>query len=204
MYKDFFKRIFDLTLSVAGFLVLLPVFLMIYLVLLFVNKGSPIFIQPRPGRKEKVFNIMKFKTMTDEKGEDGKLLPDDMRTTLFGKFLRKTSLDEIPQLLNVIKGDMSLVGPRPLRVRYLPYYTKEESIRHTVRPGITGLAQVSGRNAINWDDKLQKDVYYVKNLSFWLDLSILLKTVKKVFDSSDINLDNSEDALDSYRSFVNP
>ncbi|MEX0289658.1 MAG: sugar transferase [Flavobacteriaceae bacterium] len=203
MYKHFLKRVIDLVLSVTGFLFLIPIFIIIYIVLIFVNRGNPIFLQPRPGRKEKVFNIMKFKTMTDEKGSDGKLLPDDLRLTLFGKFLRKTSLDEIPQLLNVIKGDMSLVGPRPLRVRYLPYYTTEESIRHTVRPGITGLAQVSGRNAINWDDKLQKDVDYVKNLTLWLDIKILLKTVKKVFDSSDINLDNSEDALDTYRSLVN-
>ena len=203
MYKNLLKRVIDLGLSAIGFLILLPLFIIIYIVLIYSNKGKPIFLQPRPGKGERVFNIMKFKTMTDEKGEDGKLLPDDARLTIFGKFLRKTSLDEIPQLLNVIIGDMSLVGPRPLRVRYLPYYTEEESIRHTVRPGITGLAQVSGRNAIDWDNKLQKDIYYVKNLSLWLDIKILLKTIKKIFDQSDINLDNSEDALDTYRTLVN-
>lgn len=144
---------------------------------------------------------MKFKTMTDKKGKDGKLLPDEDRLTGFGEFLRKTSLDEIPQLFNVIKGDMSLVGPRPLRVRYLPYYTKEEQIRHTVRPGITGLAQVSGRNSINWDQKLEKDIEYVQNLTFINDFIILLKTVKKVFKTNkeEIVIDLEFDSLDEYR-----
>ena len=204
MYKNFLKRVIDLVLSLLGFLILLPVFFIILVVLSFINKGKPIFLQPRPGKNERVFNIMKFKTMTDERDKEGKLLPDDVRLTIFGKFLRKTSLDEIPQLLNVIIGDMSLVGPRPLRVRYLPYYTKLERIRHTIRPGITGLAQVSGRNAINWDEKLKKDIFYVENLSIWLDIRILLLTVKKIFDQSDINLDNSEDSLDTYRSLINP
>lgn len=204
MYSKFLKRILDLVLSLLGFIILLPIFLIIYAVLSFINKGKPIFLQPRPGKNERIFNIMKFKTMTDASDDNGKLLPDDLRLTGFGKFLRKTSFDEIPQLLNVMRGDMSLVGPRPLRVRYLPYYTQEERIRHTVRPGITGLAQVSGRNAINWDEKLRKDILYVEDLSLWLDIKILLMTVKKIFDPSDINLDNSEDSLDSYRSLIKP
>ena len=189
MYKVFFKRVLDLILSILGFTVLFPVFVLIWAILLFVNKGKPFFLQPRPGKNERIFNILKFKTMTDKKGEDGKLLPDELRVTKFGTFLRKSSLDEIPQLLSIIKGDMSLVGPRPLRVRYLPYYTKEEQIRHTVRPGITGLAQISGRNNLDWDTRLQKDIEYVKNLSFALDLKIIFQTAIKVISRKDVALD---------------
>ncbi len=202
IYSPHLKRILDLVLASIGFLVLLPIFVLIYTILIFTNKGKPIFLQRRPGKNEKIFHIMKFKTMSDTKNTDGNLLPDAERLTKTGDFLRKTSLDEIPQLLNVIKGDMSLVGPRPLRVRYLPYYTKKESIRHTIKPGITGLAQVSGRNSINWDNKLAKDIKYVENISFWIDLKILLKTVKKVLKTSDseIILDEEMNALDEYRS----
>ena len=153
-----------------------------------ITKQSPLFFQERPGKGEKVFRIMKFKTMTDARDIDGNFLPDKERVTKLGNFMRRFSLDEIPQLINVIKGDMSLIGPRPLRVHYLPYYTEKEKLRHTVRPGITGLAQVSGRNAISWDEKLEKDVEYVENLSFLLDIKILLKTAQKVLKGSDVIL----------------
>lgn len=189
VYKVFFKRVLDLILSILGFAVLFPVFVLIWTILLFVNKGKPFFLQPRPGKNERIFNILKFKTMTDKKDANGKLLPDELRVTKFGTFLRKSSLDEIPQLLSIIKGDMSLVGPRPLRVRYLPYYTKEEQIRHTVRPGVTGLAQISGRNNLDWDTRLQKDIEYVKNLSFALDLKIIFQTAIKVISRKDVALD---------------
>ncbi|MDO5980473.1 sugar transferase [Flavivirga spongiicola] len=181
MYKNFFKRIIDFFLAFTGLIVLSPIGIIVYLILLFINKGNPFFYQRRPGKDEKIFNIIKFKSMTDKKDENGILLPDADRVTKFGTFIRKTSLDEIPQLINIIKGDMSLIGPRPLRVRYLPYYTTEEKIRHTVKPGVTGLAQISGRNLLNWDDKLAKDVEYVKKLSFSNDVSIFFKTIRKVF-----------------------
>ncbi|WP_349351018.1 MULTISPECIES: sugar transferase [unclassified Flagellimonas] len=189
MYSLFFKRVLDFVLAVFGFIVLFPIFLVIWVILLFVNNGKPFFLQPRPGKDEKIFSIIKFKSMTDKTDKNGKLLPDELRVTKFGTFLRKSSLDEIPQLLSIIKGDMSLIGPRPLRVRYLPYYTKEESIRHTVRPGVTGLAQISGRNLLDWDTRLQKDIEYVKNLSFALDMKILFKTALKVLLRKDVALD---------------
>ncbi|MEO0902270.1 MAG: sugar transferase, partial [Bacteroidota bacterium] len=155
------------------------------------NGGSPFFTQSRPGLNEKVFRLIKLKSMNDKKDAEGNLLPDEVRLTKTGNFLRKTSLDEIPQLLNVIKGDMSLVGPRPLRVHYLPYYTEREAIRHTVRPGITGLAQVSGRNSVDWDEKLELDAQYVDQLSFAFDFKILLKTFVKIFKSSEVILDDT-------------
>lgn len=189
MYKLFFKRVLDFVLAVFGFVLLFPIFLVIWVILLFVNNGKPFFLQPRPGKDEKIFSIIKFKSMTDKTDENGKLLPDELRVTKFGTFLRKSSLDEIPQLLSIIKGDMSLIGPRPLRVRYLPYYTEEENIRHTVRPGVTGLAQISGRSLLDWDTRLQKDIEYVKNLSFALDLKILFKTALKVLLRKDVALD---------------
>tara|TARA_E500000318_G_C3553190_1_gene209913 strand:+ start:508 stop:1134 length:627 start_codon:yes stop_codon:yes gene_type:complete len=189
MYKLFFKRVLDFVLAVFGFVLLFPIFLVIWVILLFVNNGKPFFLQPRPGKDEKIFSIIKFKSMTDKTDENGKLLPDELRVTKFGTFLRKSSLDEIPQLLSIIKGDMSLIGPRPLRVRYLPYYTEEENLRHTVRPGITGLAQISGRSLLDWDTRLQKDIEYVKNLSFALDLKILFKTALKVLLRKDVALD---------------
>ncbi|QDO94300.1 sugar transferase [Formosa sediminum] len=198
MYKNVFKRVIDLSASLIGFIILLPIFLLVTLILLITN-GQPFFFQSRPGKNEKVFRIMKFKSMSDKKDKNGKLLPDAERVTTLGIFIRKFSLDEIPQLLNVIKGDMSLIGPRPLLVKYLPYYTEEEKIRHTVRPGITGLAQISGRNSIGWDDKLAKDIEYVKNLSFKTDLIILFKTVEKVVKGSDINLSPDELDFDEYR-----
>ncbi|RDY57580.1 sugar transferase [Flagellimonas nanhaiensis] len=201
MYRNVFKRIIDFVGACCGFIVLFPIFFLVYIMLFFTNKKQPFYRQQRPGKNEKVFEIIKFKSMSDATDASGKLLPDAERLTRIGNFLRKSSLDEIPQLINVIKGDMSLVGPRPLRVRYLPFYTQEEKIRHTVKPGITGLAQVSGRNKLNWDQKLALDVAYVKKLNLWLDFVILLKTVKKIFHTADdeIVVDLEMDALDTYR-----
>ncbi|MFV9551009.1 sugar transferase [Algibacter sp. PT7-4] len=181
MYKCFFKRLFDLIISTIGIIFLFPVGLLVYFVLLYINNGKPFFYQKRPGKNEIIFKIIKFKSMTDKKDEKGKLLPDEERVTKFGTFIRKTSLDEIPQLINIIKGDMSLIGPRPLRVRYLPYYSEKEKIRHTVRPGVTGLAQISGRNLLSWDNKLALDVEYVENISFLNDIKIFFKTIRKIF-----------------------
>ncbi len=182
MYQIYFKRFLDFCISLVGFLALFPFFLIISALLAFKNKGSgAFFFQQRPGKDGKIFKVVKFKTMTDERDRDGNLLPDDKRLTKVGKFVRSTSLDEIPQLINVIKGDMSLVGPRPLLVQYLPLYSKEQARRHEVRPGITGWAQVNGRNAISWKQKFEYDVWYVDNMSFWLDVKILFLTVKKVF-----------------------
>ena len=181
MYKNFFKRLFDLTAAVVGFLLISPVFLIVMVGLYFANKGKPFFFQLRPGKDERLFQIIKFKTMTDGKDAAGNLLPDAQRLTALGSFVRKTSLDEIPQLLNVIKGDMSLIGPRPLLPEYLPYYSELQKRRHEVRPGITGWAQINGRNAISWDQKFEYDVWYVNQLSLALDVKILISTVKKVF-----------------------
>lgn len=186
MYKYFFKRLLDFTLSLMGFLVLSPFFLLVMIFLFFANEGKPFFFQVRPGKNEKLFKIIKFKTMNDKKDADGKLLPDKDRLTKVGSFVRKTSLDEIPQLLNVIKGDMSLIGPRPLLPAYLPYYTEREKLRHTVRPGITGLAQVNGRNSLKWDDRLELDAKYVENISFSNDIHIIFKTIENVIKRKDI------------------
>jgi len=186
MYKLFFKRIVDFIGALILLICLLPVFILVTIILFISLKKNPFFVQKRPGKDCKTFSILKFKSMTDETDIIGNLLPDDMRITKLGAFLRKSSLDEIPQLLNVLKGDMSFIGPRPLLIRYLPYYTQEENLRHSVRPGITGLAQVSGRNYIEWDKKIQFDVDYVKKMSFLLDFKILLKTFIKVATSSDV------------------
>lgn len=183
-------------LSLVGFLILTPITAIVFVALLFINKGKPIFLQQRPGKNEKIFSIIKFKTMGDGKDPNGDLLPDEERITRFGTFLRKTSLDEIPQLINIIKGDMSLIGPRPLKVSYLPYYTTKESIRHSVRPGITGLAQISGRSLLEWDERLQKDIEYVENLSFGLDCKILVQTFLKVVTAKDVALDSESGIID--------
>lgn len=180
MYKNFFKRLFDLSAAVVGFLLISPIFLIALVGLYLANKGKPFFFQLRPGKDERLFQIIKFKTMTDGKDATGNLLPDAERLTALGSFVRKTSLDEIPQLLNVIKGDMSLIGPRPLLPQYLPLYNAVQKKRHEVRPGITGWAQVNGRNAISWEQKFEYDVWYTQNLSFLLDIKILFLTVKKV------------------------
>lgn len=180
MYKLFFKRIIDLLVSIFGLIIISPIFILVLIGLTIANSGKPFFFQKRPGKNGKVFSIIKFKTMNDKRGNDGELLPDSERLTKIGSFVRKTSLDEIPQLLNVFKGDMSLIGPRPLLVQYLPLYNEHQSRRHEVRPGITGWAQVNGRNAISWKQKFDFDVWYVDHLSFSLDLKILYLTVLKV------------------------
>lgn len=181
------KRCFDFCIALLALLALLPVFFFVS-ILIYYKLGAPIiFIQERPGLDKKVFKMMKFRTMLNNFDKDGVVLPDEQRMTKFGSFLRSSSLDELPGLLNVLKGDMSLVGPRPLLVEYLPLYTKEQARRHDVRPGITGWAQVNGRNAISWDDKFILDVWYVDNRSIWLDMKILLMTVKKVFFREGIN-----------------
>ncbi len=187
MYADFFKRFLDLLLSLVGFMFALPVFMLVCGLLAVANSGSVFFVQPRPGRNGRIFRIIKFKTMNDKKDSQGQLLPDSVRLTPIGSFVRKTSLDEIPQLLNVIKGDMSLIGPRPLLVEYLPLYSVEQARRHEVRPGITGWAQVNGRNAISWEEKFKLDVWYVDNLSLSLDARILLLTIFKVLRSDGIS-----------------
>lgn len=180
MYKHYFKSILDFVLAIIGFSIVLPFFLITTLFLAIANNGSPFFIQKRPGYKGKVFSIIKFKTMNDKKDNEGNLLSDAERLTIIGKFVRKTSLDEIPQLLNVIKGDMSLVGPRPLLIQYLPLYSSFQNRRHEVKPGITGWAQVNGRNAIDWPTKFKYDVWYVDNVSFLVDIKIVFLTLKKV------------------------
>lgn len=181
MYRAVFKRLFDVVVSLIA-LALFWWLLILITILVRVKLGSPvIFKQERPGKNEKIFNLIKFRTMTDARDEDGNLLPDTVRLTKFGRILRSTSLDELPELINILKGDMSLVGPRPLAVSYLPYYTDKERHRHDVRPGLTGLAQVSGRNAISWDEKFRYDLDYVDNLTFINDIKILFLTVKKVF-----------------------
>ena len=191
MYRTFFKRIIDFLASLVGVLVTLPVLLVVAVALAIQNNGKPFFIQRRPGKDGKIFRIFKFKTMTDARDENGKLLPDEQRLTAMGKFVRKTSLDEIPQLFNVLLGQMSLIGPRPLLPDYLHLYNDFQKRRHDVKPGITGWAQVNGRNAISWDRKFELDVWYVDNLSFALDVKILLMTVKKVIKSEGINPENA-------------
>jgi lipopolysaccharide/colanic/teichoic acid biosynthesis glycosyltransferase len=188
MYKRFFKRFLDVTLSVAGLVILSPVFVAVTVLLFMVNKGKPFFTQLRPGRHGKIFKIIKFKTMNDKRDAAGNLLSDTERLTSVGRFVRKTSLDEIPQLINVIIGDMSLIGPRPLLAKYLPYYTEREKLRHSVRPGITGWAQVNGRNMIDWDERLELDVTYVEQLSFKLDIEIFFRTIINVVISKNLTV----------------
>lgn len=181
MYKHFFKRLFDLIIACIAFVLLLPIFILVTISLYFANGGKPFFFQQRPGKDENVFSIIKFKTMNDKKDASGHLLPDAQRLTAIGSFVRKTSLDEIPQLLNVIMGQMSLIGPRPLLVQYLSIYNPSQKRRHSIRPGITGWAQINGRNAISWKQKFEYDIWYVDNLSFILDIKIIFLTIKKVF-----------------------
>lgn len=196
MYKRYIKRFLDVILSATALILLSPVLLSVAL-LVRIKLGSPvIFHQERPGKDEKIFTLCKFRTMTDERDSSGELLADSVRLTGFGKFLRSTSLDELPELWNILKGDMSLIGPRPLLVGYLPYYTEKEKLRHSVRPGLTGLAQVSGRNFISWDNRLAKDVEYVENLSFLMDLKILWKTVTVVLKREDVAA--ASDAVECY------
>lgn len=191
MYNFFLKRILDLLSATIGIILLSPIFILITIGLYFANQGKPFFFQIRPGKKERLFKIIKFKTMNDKKDSNGNLLSDSERLTKIGSFVRKTSLDEIPQLINVLKGDMSLVGPRPLLPQYLPLYNDFQNRRHEVKPGITGWAQVNGRNAIGWEQKFEYDVWYVDRVSFGLDLQILFKTFLKVIKSDGISSDAS-------------
>lgn len=187
MYQKYIKRLLDIVLSLIAIIITLPIFLIIgILVLIFIGKPV-LFRQKRPGKNEKIFTMYKFRTMTNKKDKDGNLLPDELRLTKLGKILRKTSLDEIPEFINILKGDMSFVGPRPLLVEYLPYYTEKEHHRHDVRPGLTGLAQVSGRNLLNWEARFSKDIEYVNNITFMNDLKIIFKTISIVLKREGIN-----------------
>lgn len=189
MYAHFFKRFFDFWISLIALICISPILLVITIWLHFANKGAgAFFFQERPGKDGKIFKVIKFKSMTDERDSEGKLLPDKDRITTVGKIVRKTSLDEFPQLFNVLKGDMALIGPRPLLVEYLPYYTEREQSRHTVRPGISGWAQCHGRNNLSWDEKLAFDVYYVEHLSLGMDLRIIFTTIKNVLGGKDVNV----------------
>ena len=191
MYAKYVKRMLDFLIALVGLAVASPI-LLIVAVLVRTKLGSPVlFTQERPGKDEKIFKLYKFRSMSDARDEQGNLLPDKDRLTPFGKMLRATSLDELPELFNILKGDMSLIGPRPLLVSYLPWYTEREQLRHTVRPGLTGLAQVSGRNSLVWDKRLEKDVEYVEHLSFMMDLKILFMTVKKVVCKDDVAEDTN-------------
>lgn len=192
MYGNFIKPLFDFIISCIAFLMLSPIFVVLTLLLTIANKGSPFFIQPRVGRNDQIFTIIKFRTMNNLKDDQGHLLPDAKRLTWIGKIVRKTSLDEIPQLINVIKGEMSIVGPRPLLIEYLPLYSEYEKRRHEVKPGITGWVAVNGRNAISWDEKFKLDVWYVDNQSFWLDLKIIVMTIVKVLKREGVNSSTSE------------
>ena len=191
MYRYFFKRFFDFVLSLLAIIILSPI-MIIVAILVKIKLGSPIiFTQERPGKNEKIFKMYKFRSMTDQRDEQGNLLPDDVRLTKFGKLLRSTSLDELPELFNILKGDMALVGPRPLLVKYLPLYNDFQKQRHKVRPGFTGYAQVNGRNAISWEEKFILDVYYTKHISLWMDFKVILKTVKVVLFKEGISSETS-------------
>jgi len=187
MYKTYFKGFLDFVAASVGLILLSPIVILTIIFLYFANQGKPFFIQPRPGKNGKIFHIIKFKTMNDKRDAKGNLLPDVDRLTTVGSLVRKTSLDEIPQLINVLKGEMSLIGPRPLLTHYLHLYDDFQNRRHEVKPGITGWAQVNGRNAISWEKKFEYDVWYVDNISFWLDIKILIKTVLKVIKKEGIN-----------------
>ena len=196
MYRLFLKRVMDFTLSLIATLILSPLLLLLALIGAIAMRGNPFFVQARPGKigkdgNEKIFKLIKFRTMSNAKDKDGNLLPDEKRLNRYGKFLRSTSLDELPELLNILKGDMSIVGPRPLLIRYIPLYSEEQRHRHDVRPGLTGLAQINGRNAISWEDKFKLDVEYTRNISLWLDIKILFKTVLTVFKKEGISSETS-------------
>lgn len=203
MYRKFFKRVIDFTLSLCAILVLSPVLLLLTVIGAIKMKGNPFFTQERPGKNEKIFKLIKFRSMTCEKDANGELLPDEERLTKYGKLLRSTSLDELPELINILIGDMSIVGPRPLLVKYLPYYSQEQKKRHNVRPGLTGYAQAHGRNGVSWDQKLQMDVDYVENITFFGDVKIILDTVRVVLKREGISSETSatmEDFVDYVKS----
>jgi len=202
MYKYFLKRFLDFWISLIVLIIIGPILLLVTIWLHFANNGAGVFFyQERPGKEGKIFKVIKFKTMTDECDADGNLLPDSERLTKVGRFVRSTSIDELPQLINVLKGDMALIGPRPLLVQYLPYYTEREKLRHTVRPGISGWAQVHGRNTANWDDRLEYDAYYAEHVSLMMDLKIIFTTIKNVLQRKDISVDSTlvESYLDEER-----
>ena len=203
MYEKYIKRILDFTLSLIALVVLSPVLLVLTVLGTVKMKGNPFFTQQRPGKNGKIFKLVKFRSMTCEKDRDGNLLPDDVRLTRYGKILRSTSLDELPELINILKGDMSIVGPRPLLVKYLPYYTQRERLRHSVRPGLTGYAQAHGRNAVSWEEKFAMDVWYVEHLSFATDVKTIFDTVKTVLARDSIVLNALED-FDEYRKNADP
>lgn len=187
MYKNIFKRILDFLISLVALIILSPLIITLIILLLFVNNGKPFFFQKRPGKNSEIFTIIKFKTMRDPKKNESELLNQEQRITKIGTIIRKTSLDELLQLVNVLKGDMSIIGPRPLLIEYLPLYNKEQARRHMVKPGITGWAQVNGRNALSWEERFDHDVWYVDHLSFYNDLQILLKTIQKIFNREAIS-----------------
>ena len=193
MYKNFFKRLIDFVLSLTAIIVLSPLYLILIILGAIFMGGNPFFTQERPGKNEKVFKLIKFRSMDNRKDKNGELLPDSVRLNKYGRFIRATSLDELPELFNILIGDMAIVGPRPLRVYYLPWYTEEEKHRHDVRPGLTGWAQVNGRNNCNWDKSLALDVEYVSNISFLFDLKIICMTVGCVLKRSDVNVDSQDE-----------
>ena len=195
MYKHFIKRLFDFVISLVAIICISPLLLIIMVWLHFANKGAGVFFtQERPGKNAKIFKVIKFKTMTDERDAEGNLLPDAQRLTKVGKFVRSTSIDELPQLINVLKGDMALIGPRPLLVKYLPLYSSEQARRHEVRPGISGWAQCHGRNAISWTEKFKLDVWYVDHCTLWTDIKVIFITIKKVLFRDDINTTSGQSA----------
>lgn len=194
-YEKYVKRPMDFLLSLCALIALSPLLIVLTIVGAYMMKGNPFFVQQRPGRNERIFNLVKFRTMSNEKDENGNLLPDEMRLNAYGKFLRSTSLDELPELSNILRGEMSVIGPRPLVPQYLPYYTEEERRRHDVRPGLSGLAQVNGRNALSWEERFAYDVAYVDNITLMGDVRILWKTIKKVFGREDIIVRGSAESL---------
>lgn len=197
MYNNFLKRFLDFVFSLVGLIILSPLMLLVIIVLAIINKDAGVFFyQIRPGKGERMFKVIKFKSMTEQCDSNGNLLPNAERLTPFGKFIRSTSIDELPQLFNIVSGNMSFIGPRPLLVRYLDYYTVEERVRHTVRPGITGLAQINGRNLIDWETRLALDVQYVQTLSFWGDVRIVFQTILNVLTAKDIVIDTNQTLKD--------
>ena len=198
MYEKYLKRIIDFSLSLMALIVLSPVLLILLVLGMVFMRGNPFFMQERPGKDEKIFKLIKFRTMDNRKNKEGKLLPDEVRLNKYGRFLRATSLDELPELANIVKGDMSLIGPRPLLVKYLPYYTEREHLRHSIRPGLTGYAQVHGRNKVTWEEKFEMDVWYAEHLTFLTDIKVFFDTIKVVLSHEGVVLNALED-FDEYR-----
>lgn len=196
MYRKFFKRFLDILLSFVALILLSPVLIILIVIGIFAMRGNPFFTQKRPGKNERIFKLIKFRTMTNARDKDGNLLPDTVRLNKYGRFLRSTSLDELPELINILIGNMSIVGPRPLVVKYLPYYTEREKLRHSVRPGLTGLAQVKGRNSLSWEEKFEYDVEYVCKLNLSFDIKIILMTVRTVFAREGIGVRGENDLMD--------